>query len=293
MLEVIWLLLKSALWASLPYIIGVFLVLFGIIFGIICIVKSSNNRKLAKKTFIIALSAFVIGIVCVIVTPYIKRQISYSEIEKIGPRVDATLDSDEFEYNGVTYVRDYFSMFDGDPNGEPKFVIYYTNMNLYFQVYEVKTVRGDVCYWVDNFPYCYFPKDSLDEIEDYYKESAPMEIYAAVYDQGNVKSRDEYEKDGVFDFKRIEIDRELFDKINYNYGQNLVELEITDELERYYIYGSTADKIYSTNKIRVAVIGDMVLWDFLDDRENGIIYGYTIDPENEKQIREALKKVYG
>ena len=154
MLEVIWLLLKSALWASLPYIIGVFLVLFGIIFGIICIVNSSNNRRLAKKTFIIALSAFVIGIVCVIVTPYIKRQISYSEIEKIGPRVDATLDSDEFEYNGVTYVRDYFSMFDGDPNGEPKFVIYYTNMNLYFQVYEVKTVRGDVCYWVDNFPYC-------------------------------------------------------------------------------------------------------------------------------------------
>ena len=107
------------------------------------------------------------------------------------------------------------------------------------------------------------------------------------------ESRDEYEKDGVFDFKRIEIDRELFDKINYNYGQNLVELEITDELERYYIYGSTADKIYSTNKIRVAVIGDTVLWDFLDDRENGIIYGYTIDPENEKQIREALKKVYG
>ena len=59
-----------------------------------------------------------------------------AQIKQIGPGRKTTGTIDGVTYvtrNGVTYVRDYFSMFDGDPNGEPKFVIYYTNMNLYFQ----------------------------------------------------------------------------------------------------------------------------------------------------------------
>lgn len=294
MFEVIFLLLLYFLSKSVFTIIGACLVIFGIVFGIICIVKSARVKKLSKKTFAVAVSALVVGVCLVVFTPIVKRQISYAKIAKIGPRVDATAGSDEFVYNGVTYVMERFADHDNTPsNGVPKFVLYYTNLDEYFQVFEIQTINGDVCYRLENDVFYYFPKDSYDDIEKYYKESAPMAFYAAIYDQGAFSSRDEYEKKGSFDFKRIDIDRELFDKIDEYCWQNLVIFDRTDDVKVYYIYGQTEDGVYSSEKRRVAVVGDMVLWSFSDYKDDGVMEGYKLEPEDEQKVREAIKKVYG
>ena len=294
MFEVIFLLLLHFLSKSIFTIIGACLIIFGIVFGIICIAKSARVKKLSKKTFAVAVSALVVGVCLVVFTPIVKRQISYAKIAKIGPRVDTTAGSDEFVYNGVTYVMEDFAEHGGSPSdGVPKFVLYYTDLDEYIQVFEVETVNGDVCYKLENGDFYYVRKDTYDDIQDYYEKSAPMTFYAAIYDQGNFPTRDKYEKDGNFDFKRIDIDRELFDKISNYYGQNLVRLDLTDEVKEYYIYGQTADGIHSTTKMRVAVVGDTVLWRFYDNKEDGFIEGYTLEPEDEQKVREAIKKVYG
>ena len=293
MFEVIFLLIAYFLAKRIFYILGAILVIVGIVFGIICAVKSSKVRKLSKKTFIVSVSALVIGAFCIFAVPVIKNQISYAKIAKIGPRVDMASDSDEFEYNGVTYVSELFLKPDGVPSdGEFRFVLYYPDIDSSFKVFEVKNDRGYVIYKLENANVFYVPKYSHNEIRDYYLDSAPMIYYAAVYDQGDFKSRDEYEKDGSFDFKRIETDRDLFNRIDYYY-KDLVRFDLTDDVKEYYIYGHTADKLYTSRKVRVAVVGDTLLWDFYENRQYHFIEGNILKPEDEQQLREALKKVYG